>query len=51
MQVVAMYLNPKPTLIINIVKNMCKKNVTTIVSNNLNLDAIAKNSKAKSKVH
>jgi hypothetical protein len=33
------------------VKALCKKYVTTIVNNNLNLDVVAKNSKTQSKVH
>jgi hypothetical protein len=41
-----MYLNPKPTLITNTIKNLCKKNVITDVNDNLNLDAVARNSKA-----
>jgi hypothetical protein len=35
----------------NIIKNLCKKNVTTTVSNNLNLDTFVKKSKAQRKVH
>jgi hypothetical protein len=48
---VTMYLNLEPTLITNTIKNLCKKNVTITINNNLNLDAIARNSKAQNKVH
>jgi hypothetical protein len=48
---VAMYLSLEQTLITNTIKNLCKKYVTIIINNNLNMDAIARNSKAQSKVH
>jgi hypothetical protein len=48
---VAMYVNLKPTLITNTINTLCRKYVTITISNNLNLDAIARNSKAQIKVH
>jgi hypothetical protein len=47
----SMYLNLELSLITNTIKNFCKKYVTIVINNNLNLDAIARNSKAQSKMH
>jgi hypothetical protein len=45
------YLNLQPTLITNTIKNLSKKYVTIAISNNLNPDAIPRNSRPRNKGH